>query len=138
MYYFAYGSNMVVSQMATRCPNAVVLGVACLQGYRFQINSRQVGTVIPDENRQVYGLVWAITSEDLLSLDLYEDIKAGLYQKATVVVELLSDRRVEAMIYLATDQSVGVARPRYMKDIVAAAKEWQLPEAYIQDLAIWL
>lgn len=57
MYYFAYGSNIVASQMASRCPHASVVGVACLQGYTFRINSRGVATVIPDETHQVYGIV---------------------------------------------------------------------------------
>ena len=137
MYYFAYGSNMVAGQMAARCPNASVIGVACLKGYRFRINSRRVGTVIPDQTHQVYGLLWDITPKDLLALDRYEDVKAGLYEKANVVVEL-SDRQVEALIYFATDQSVGLPRPRYMKDVVAAAKQWELPQTYIQELALWL
>jgi gamma-glutamylcyclotransferase (GGCT)/AIG2-like uncharacterized protein YtfP len=138
MYYFAYGSNMVASQMATRCPNASILGLACLQGYRFRINSRRVGTVIPDQTHQVYGLLWDISPQDLLALDRYEDVKAGLYEKTNVVVEPLSGRQVEALIYLATDQSIGLPRPRYMKDVVAAAKQWKLPQAYIQELALWL
>ena len=138
MYYFAYGSNMVASQMDARCPNASAIGVACLKGYRFRINSRRVGTVIPDQTHQVYGLLWDITPEDLLALDRYEDVKAGLYEQANVVVELLSGCQVESLIYLATDQSIGLPRPRYMKDVVAAAKQWELPQTYIQELATWL
>jgi hypothetical protein len=138
MYYFAYGSNMVASQMAARCPNASVVGAACLQGYKFRINSCRVGTVVQDPAHQVYGLLWDINPEDLLALDLYEEVKSGLYEKATVVVELRSDRRVEALIYLATDQSIGVPRPRYMKDILTAARHFELPQAYIQELALWL
>jgi hypothetical protein len=138
MHYFAYGSNMVASQMAARCPNASIVDVACLQGYSFRINARQVGTVIPDQTRHVYGLVWDITPEDLLGLDRYEEVKSGLYEKAIVVVELRSDRRVEALIYLAADQSIGLPRPRYIKDIVAAAKQWELPQDYVQQLANWL
>jgi len=128
---------MVANQMAARCPDASVIGVACLKGYRFRINSRRVGTVIPDQTHQVYGLLWDITPKDLLALDRYEDVKAGLYEKANVVVEL-SDRQVEALIYFATDQSVGLPRPRYMKDVVAAAKQWELPQTYIRELTTWL
>jgi gamma-glutamylcyclotransferase (GGCT)/AIG2-like uncharacterized protein YtfP len=138
MYYFAYGSNMVASQMATRCPKASVIGVACLQGYKFLINARRVGTVVPDPIHQVYGLLWEINPEDLRALDLYEEVQSGLYEKATVVVEFLSDRRVEALIYLATDQSSGWPRPQYMKDVVAAAKKWKLPPIYVEELAQWL
>ena len=83
-------------------------------------------------------MIWDISPQDLLALDRYEDVKAGLYEKANVVVEPLSGRQVEALIYLATDQSIGLPRPRYMKDVVAAAKQWKLPQAYIQELALWL
>ena len=138
MYYFAYGSNMVANQMAARCPDASVIGVACLKGYRFRINSRRVGTVIPDQTHQVYGLLWDITPKDLLALDRYEDVKAGLYEKANVVVEPLSGRQVAALIYLATDQSIGLPRPRYINGVLAAAKQWELPQTYIRELATWL
>jgi gamma-glutamylcyclotransferase (GGCT)/AIG2-like uncharacterized protein YtfP len=138
MYYFAYGSNMVASQMAARCPNAPAIGVACLQGYKFRINSRRVGTVISDQTHQVYGVLWDISPLDLLALDRYEDVKAGLYEKAKVGVELLPGCHLEALIYLATAQSIGLPRPGYMKDVVAAAKRWKLPQAYIQELAQWL
>ena len=138
MYYFAYGSNMVAGQMAIRCPNASVVSVACLRGYKFRINSRQVGTVVPDQNHQVYGLLWNITPQDLLALDRYEEVKAGLYETANVIVELLSNRQVEALIYLATDPSIGAPGARYIKDVIAAAKQWDLPQAYIHELATWL
>jgi gamma-glutamylcyclotransferase (GGCT)/AIG2-like uncharacterized protein YtfP len=138
MYYFAYGSNMVASQMATRCPDGSVVGVACLPGYQFRINARRYGTVIPDQTHRVYGVLWDITPGDLTALDLYEDVTGKLYKKANVFVELLSNRRVEALIYLATDQSIGLPRARYMQDVLAAAQQWQLPAAYIQELKIWL
>lgn len=129
---------MIPNQMAVRCPNASVAGVACLQGYTFRINSRGVATVIPDETKRVYGLLWDITPQDVLALDHYEGVRAGLYEKATVAVELPSDHQVEALIYLAADQSIGLPRPQYMEDIVVAAKQYELPQAYIRELAIWL
>lgn len=138
MYYFAYGSNMVASQMAARCPKASVVGVACLHGYKFRINSRRVGTVIPDPTHRVYGLLWDITAEDLMALDVYEEVKGGLYHKANVFVELLPNHQVRALIYFATDRSVGIPRPRYLHNVIAAAKRWELPQTYIQELAIWL
>jgi gamma-glutamylcyclotransferase (GGCT)/AIG2-like uncharacterized protein YtfP len=138
MYYFAYGSNMVASQMATRCPKASVIGVACLQGYKFLINARRVGTVVPDRNHQVYGLLWDITPQDLLALDRYEDVEGKLYEPTQVFVDLLSNRQVKALIYLATDHSIGVPRPQYIKDVLTAAGHWQLPQAYVEELALWL
>jgi gamma-glutamylcyclotransferase (GGCT)/AIG2-like uncharacterized protein YtfP len=138
MYYFAYGSNMVSSQMAIRCPNASVVGVGCLHGYAFQINSRGVATVIPDITKQVYGLLWDIPPQEMLTLDRYEGVKVGLYQRTTVTVELSSEHQVEVLTYIATDHAIGSPRPYYMESIVAAAKQYRLPPAYIQELTTWL
>ena len=138
MYYLAYGSNMVSSQMAIRCPSASIVGVGCLHRYAFQINSRGVATVIPDVTKQVYGLLWDIPPQEMRTLDRYEGVKVGLYQRATVTIELSSEQQVEALTYIATDQAVGSPRPSYMESIVAAAKQYRLPPAYIRELTTWL
>ena len=39
MYYLAYGSNLNVEQMKKRCPDAVVVGTAVLDGYRLMEGS---------------------------------------------------------------------------------------------------
>jgi hypothetical protein len=138
MYYFAYGSNMDTCQMATRCPQASVVGVACLPGYTFRINTRGVATVIPEVTKQVYGLLWDISFQDVCRLDRYEGVKEGLYTKDNVIVALLCAQHEEALIYLAADQSIGVPRPHYMEKIVVAAYHYGLPPAYLQELATWL
>ena len=38
--YYAYGSNMDMTQMETRCPDAEFIGLATLPQYRFLINER--------------------------------------------------------------------------------------------------
>jgi hypothetical protein len=44
---------------------------------------------------------------------------------------------MQAMIYLAADQTIGVPRAQYMTDILSAAKFWQFPDEYIGELAQW-
>ncbi len=66
--YFAYGSNMNLEQMASRCPDARVLGNVRLEGYRltFRMNGghRGVATVLPEDGCHVDGVLWEISSKD--------------------------------------------------------------------------
>ena len=52
-YYFAYGSNMNLDQMAYRCPAASVVEPVHLEGYRLTFCGRGKGsgvaTILPEE-----------------------------------------------------------------------------------------
>ena len=58
-YYFAYGSNMNLDQMAYRCPAASVVENVRLEGYRLTFCGRGKGsgvaTILPEEGSQVEG-----------------------------------------------------------------------------------
>ncbi|KAB8300284.1 hypothetical protein EYC80_000484 [Monilinia laxa] len=46
--YFAYGSNLSLTQMKSRCPNSTYYGLGLLQGYIWIINERGYANIIPD------------------------------------------------------------------------------------------
>ncbi|KAI9646721.1 hypothetical protein NHQ30_004718 [Ciborinia camelliae] len=46
--YFAYGSNLSLTQMQTRCPNSTYYGLGLLQGYRWIINERGYANIVSD------------------------------------------------------------------------------------------
>ena len=77
-YYFAYGSNCNLGQMAHRCPDATLVGRVTLQNYRLTFNGRGmmrsggVASVRRHNGRYVPGLLWEITPECERSLDRYE------------------------------------------------------------------
>ena len=64
-YYFAYGSNMNLDQMAYRCPAASVVEKVKLEGYRLTFCGRGKGcgvaTILPEEGSRVEGVLWKIT-----------------------------------------------------------------------------
>lgn len=127
MNYFAYGSNMDVQQMAMRCPDATVLGVAKLGAHKFLINTHGVATVVPAKNRVVHGVLWEISERDEASLDRYEGVKAGFYRKETVRVQTMNGNELAALIYFAGDEQPGTPRPGYLERVVAAGKYHGLP-----------
>ena len=59
-YYFAYGSNMNLDQMAYRCPAASVVEPVYLEGYRLTFCGRGKGsgvaTILPEEGSRVEGV----------------------------------------------------------------------------------
>ena len=135
--YFAYGSNMVVNQMAVRCRRHELVGIARLDGYRFVINRRGVATIVPAEGSAVHGVVWSLHRTDEERLDVYEGIPQGLYHKEKMQVILSDGDRAEVMVYIASDSVPGESRNAYLERIVKAAKRHGLPKEYINELEKW-
>jgi gamma-glutamylcyclotransferase (GGCT)/AIG2-like uncharacterized protein YtfP len=135
LYYFAYGSNMDPKQMARRCPDAVPVGVATLQGYDIVINSRGTATIVPvgDEPAVVEGVLWEVTDNCLRCLDRYEGVPKNIYVRHTVQVAVTTGL-VEATTYVATTSERGEPRDGYLEKILAGAAYFGLPPDYIRKL----
>jgi len=107
--YFAYGSNMSRAWMGQLCPKA------------------HAGDV-------VHGVLWRIAQADLHALDRYEDVAGGLYDRWMIPVQHRGDRRT-SLIYIGRSQTPGHARPEYCELLLSAARDWELPVAYVANLA---
>jgi len=102
--YIAYGSNLNLSQMASRCPTAKVLGTSEMKGWRLLFRGAHAGavaTVEPFKGGSVPVLVWEITPADEAALDRYEGWPF-LYRKENVKVKL-NGKSVTAMVYIMND-----------------------------------
>ncbi|KAF4957004.1 hypothetical protein FGADI_3416 [Fusarium gaditjirri] len=80
--YFAYGSNLWLQQMASRCPESYYVGRAVLLDHRWQINSRGFANVIPCSGYNVHGLVYQVSVDDEARLDRNEGVHSGAYTKS--------------------------------------------------------
>lgn len=101
--YFAYGSNMNQWQMAYRCPNAEPLGEGKLAGW--QMAERMYADIEPAEGKAVHGLVWAVTSRCIRSLDRYEGFPTT-YIRDREQIELRG-KRYPAFVYIMTPEAIG-------------------------------
>ncbi len=135
--YFAYGSNMDALQMQERCPDAVLISVGMIQGWRFRINTRGVATIVPEEESVVYGIAWLLSRADEKTLDYYEEINIGLYRKTRIEVHVDAERRLGSLVYLAEDNVPATPRPGYLEAIVGAAIACRLPCQYVDELQTW-
>ena len=104
-YYIAYGSNLSVEQMAHRCPDAKITGMATLKDWKlvFKVHA----DIVPCEGRVVPVLIWEISERDEKNLDLYEGFP-HYYVKRQMDVTLTdlngkNPRQVNAMAYVMTE-----------------------------------
>ncbi|KAG5795793.1 hypothetical protein H9Q69_005172 [Fusarium xylarioides] len=103
--YFAYGSNLWLQQMASRCPESYYVGRAVLMDHRWQINSRGFANVIPCSGYNVHGLVYQVSVDDEARLDRNEGVHSGAYTKSyhsVVLHEAIEDLQLPTR-YLVQD-----------------------------------
>lgn len=136
---FAYGSNMLRSQLRSRCPGATGAMPARLLHHRlgFVGYSRgwggAVATVEPLAGAVVDGVAFWLTAADLARLDAYEGVPT-VYQRKLMTVRGWQ-RKVRAWVYVRTGASPGAPSYRYLAALVAGAVEHGLDPAPIVEAA---
>lgn len=135
--HFAYGSNMSREPMQRRCPGAQPLGPSRLDNWRFVITQDRYASVVPTPGTTVHGVLWRLTPRDLAALHAYERLGTGLYGGRTLAVRHRDQLR-RARVYVGRTDVPGRPLPGYQEDIVAAARAWGFPPAYVAELEAWL
>ncbi|ART72090.1 replication protein [Mycobacterium dioxanotrophicus] len=133
--YFAYGSNLCVSQMAARCPGALSPRPARLDGHDWLINERGVATVEPFDGSAVHGVLWHVTDHDLAVLDSAEGVPVR-YRRDRLTVHTV-DGPTSAWVYIDHRVNPGPPRPGYLERIIAGAIHHELPAHWIKFLRRW-
>jgi cation transport regulator ChaC len=137
MLHFAYGSNMHRAVMRKHAPAAAPAGVAALADHRFVITGDGYASVAPLPAQTVYGVLWRITPRDRATLDAWENVAAGLYRAELLPVRH-AGRRHNVLVYMARPSGESAPKSGYMELVIAAAREWKLPQPYISALERWL
>jgi len=132
--YFAYGSNLDPEQMDWRCPDAIALGAARLEDWAWRIGGRGYATVSPSPGHHVWGAIWNVSDSDLASLDRYEGVAGGLYRREITTVTART-QPIDVHLYIENYDDHGMPRPDYLERIIAGARWFDLPQAWIDDLA---
>jgi gamma-glutamylcyclotransferase (GGCT)/AIG2-like uncharacterized protein YtfP len=139
--YFAYGSNMSRTQMKTRVPNAIFIGIGTIDGYTLTFNRKGsyrpggVASIVAAKGERVYGVVWEISSDELRRLDIEEDPAA--YARHPMAVALETDIAYMCHVYVAYPQGDVAPDPHYLELIISAAREVGLPADYVEKLCRW-
>src|SRR5882757_10602717 len=133
--YFAYGSNLDVTQMAHRCPDATDPRPATLADHDWLINERGVATVAPLDGAQVHGVLWQISDRDLDVLDSAEGVPVR-YRRDRLTVQT-DDGPSDAWVYIDHRVDPGAPRPGYLERIIDGAVHHGLPHRWIEFLKRW-
>jgi gamma-glutamylcyclotransferase len=136
VYYFAYGSNLYWPQMQQRCPSSQFVCAARLDDYQFGITRhsrlRNCGTanIFPVKGQQVWGAVYDVSDAELIIMDGFED---G-YRREILRVNPVGNGKssLDALVYVAKIESdVPLPNAEYKRVILAGAKHWRFPTAYL-------
>jgi gamma-glutamylcyclotransferase (GGCT)/AIG2-like uncharacterized protein YtfP len=97
--YFAYGSNISITQMQRRCPQAKPMFKATLFNARMEF--RKFANVAYEKKKRsfVKGVVYEVTKSDIKALDIYEGFPK-FYKKVRCIVEGPYNKLYEAFMYI--------------------------------------
>ena len=128
MKYFAYGMNTNLDGMAGRCPTAVCLGPAWIDGYEFVFRTH--ADIAESPGGICYGVLWDITRADLQALDRLEGYPY-YYTRFRVRVNL-GDHFVYALTYQMNDQTYIQEPSRgYLEMVTEGYQQNAVPTAQI-------
>lgn len=139
--YFAYGSNLNIKQMKTRCPSAEIYGKGYLKEYELIFPRKHrnwpagVASVGNNKEKTVEGVIYQVSDEDLLKLDEAENLKAEEYFRNELIIET-EQASINAWVYIANPMEEAPYLPdnSYMDRIISGAKQHSLSDAYIRSL----
>ncbi|HEX2804658.1 MAG TPA: gamma-glutamylcyclotransferase [Kineosporiaceae bacterium] len=137
--YAAYGSNLDPERMSQRAPHSPLQGSGWLEGWRLTFGGEDVswegplGTVVEDPGHQVYVALYDVHPNDEKTLDEWEGVAIGLWNKIRVRVSTL-DGDVTAWIYVLNAYEGGIPSARYLGMIAEAAQAGGAPDDYVSEL----
>jgi len=136
--YFAYGSNMCQQRLIDRIGSFTVVGIAVLGGHDLKFNKRSAdgsgkANIVIDSTKQVEGIVFAVTPDQLRTLDGKEP---GYHRENVQVI--LGGHAEECVTYVANDDRIADGlQPShdYLDLIRCGAAHFQLSDEYQRQLA---
>jgi gamma-glutamylcyclotransferase (GGCT)/AIG2-like uncharacterized protein YtfP len=131
--YFAYGATMDVAAMAQRCPRSKPLGAARLMRHRLAVMREGWLTATRDAGGAVHGVLWDLALADIPALDRFEGLGEGLYVKAAQPV-VAAGAAKRALVYFGRNAGPGRPDAAYMREVIAAARNWRLPDEAVTEL----
>ena len=132
MYYFAYGSNMNLETMKSRCgeENFVGFSNSTLDNYIFYFYGRGYANIKESADDKIYGVLYKVNNSCMKSLDRAEGYP-NLYQRREVKIKNdFGD--FDAQVYIVeNDNTISNPSDFYFESVIVGAKQFSLPEDYI-------
>lgn len=135
--YAAYGSNMNISQMRRRCPDAELIGTSTLDGYVLEFRGNRYGAhatvrkANADEADAAVPLVlWKISDADEKRLDRYEGYPT-YYIKRYLIINVNGAKKRVMLYIMNGKRELGVPTDDYFHTIEKGYLENKLDTDYL-------
>jgi gamma-glutamylcyclotransferase len=141
--YFAYGSNMAEGVMDRLCPGHGFLGAAELADHRLAFTRRSIRTdsgvadIVRADGHSVWGALYELDATQLAAIDEKEG-NGWAYRRRKLAVRVAGDgRELPALAYsvIAPENAEICPSAKYLRALLHAARERELPEQYVAGLA---
>lgn len=130
MLYFAYGSNLSLTQMKRRCPRAVPIGRYLLRDSRLVF--RGVADCIYEDGAKCWGGIWRITDQCLYALDRYEGVGSGMYRRELVPCTAFVGEQ-EFMLYAMNSTGIFPPSAAYLDGIRDGYRDFRIPMRHLNE-----
>ena len=92
---------------------------------------------MPRPGAIVHGVLWRLGARDLAAINAYESIDSGLYLRRILPVRSRQAPACRRWSIFCAGAAEGTPRPGYVHLVVEAARDWGLPERYVDALRRW-
>jgi len=145
--YFAYGSNMQSHTLRSRRTIEPASAIAARAfGWRLVLDKPSImiaeegmANIVADSGSEVCGVLYDITEDDLVHLDLTEGVLIGNYARVEIAVRPLAETTgtivedIRAFTFVSEHRREGILPSlRYMQLLVEGALEHGLPPSYVK------
>ena len=134
---FTYDELMNPDRISVLCPEPRFVTTARYLSRQFTINSDGVATARPQRGHVVHGVVWEVSEIEVAALDLAMGVPS-LNDRFGAFARGAGEELVTTEFYASRNmRSLGTAKPSYLNVILDAARHWQFPESYLDEVAAW-
>ncbi|XP_026156097.1 gamma-glutamylcyclotransferase a [Mastacembelus armatus] len=142
--YFAFGSNLLKERLQLANPSAEFCTTGRLKDYKLDFGLGKdvecnpwhggAATIEFCPGTEVWGVVWTLSNENLVTLDNQEGVNLGLYSPLEVSVE--TDKGpVLCRTYQMNNFHACPPSPQYKQVVCLGAEQNRLPAEYVEKLA---
>ena len=132
MYYIAYGSNLNIKLMNSRCPRAKPLfylnGLRVNKLFGWKLSFNKYANIVKDKNSFVPIGLWKITKHCEKQLDVYENFPI-LYSKI-----FLKYNSINTMTYVMNSNRLLKPSKTYLKLIFQGYKDFNLDLNHLKNI----
>ena len=136
-YYFAYGSNLNLTQMNSRCPESRKIGRSMLNGYRLRFckhHKTEHGymTIEKADNICVPIGIFEISDNDENILDRKEGVTCHCYRKEMIDVDF-NGEKVNGLVYIMENPKKAIPQKDYYERVKQGYKDFEFDLSYLEE-----